>query len=342
VARPQTLVTFGAVLALAAAAAGFAGFAMGAARTPDALAPASAPATFPVVLEAFADARQVTIVPTLAPVASITARRGGIVTRSTCAAGRPIASGTAPWSIDGTPVLALATAEPLYRDLKADLKGNDVTALQRELSRLGYAVHADGVYGTATERAVSELRRARGLGKGTDLALGDVTWLSAPQLTMASCAAVGSEITPGGTLGQTRPALLAAQVQPLPQHLVPGTRTLTVGELTIAVDATGAIGQADLPAFGALPLTATAVEALGQGVQVPLSGTLALADPLTTATVPASAIIASGAQTCVSSGGSTLRVEVVASQLGQSIVSFGSAAPPAAVDTQPDAALTCS
>jgi hypothetical protein len=122
---------------------------------------------------------------------------------------------------------------------------------------------------------------------------------------------------------------------------VPGSRTLTIGGLSITVAADGTIAEKDLPALAALPETAVTLETLDQASPVPLTGTLSLADQLTTATVPASAVVADGSLTCVSTGRSTAKVRVVSSQLGQSVISFGTATPPSSIDTQPDPTRTC-
>lgn len=329
------------VAAVVGVVAGAAGLAVGAARTPEGLGAASAPTSFPIVLGSFDDARQVTVEPTAGGAATVAAGRGGTLTASSCRPGSAVASGTAPWSVDGAPILALATSEPLYRDLGIGSHGSDVEALQLELVRLDYQVGVDGRFGSQTGRAVSALRVANGLIKGTGLPLADVVWLPAASATIAECASLGSKISPGGALGQVGATLVAARVSPLPADLVAGARTLTVGDVTVPVDEKAAIGQGDLAALSALPETGVALETLGQASPVGLHGILALADPLRTATVPASAVITDGSATCVAAGGSTTVVRVVSSQLGQSVVFFGQATPPSVVDVTPDASLTC-
>ncbi len=332
---------FAAVAFVVAGVAGGAGYAVGAARTPDIVATAAAPHEFPVTMGAFADPHQVNVTPTAGPAVTIVTHRAGTLTGSSCLAGSPIRSGTTPWAVDDAPLLALATAEPLYRNLSEGSRGADVKSLQDELVRLGYSVEADGVYGGQTGRAVSAIRQANGMGKGTTLGLSDVVWLSTPAPVMASCAALGAELAVGQTLGDATPTLVAARVNPMPTALVPGARTLAVGDLTLAVDGSGAVGEQDLLALGSLPQTALALATVGQSSPVQLSGTLTLTDPLTTATVPASAIVVDGSTACVAAGGLTIPVQVVSSQLGQSVIRFGEAVPPKLVDIQPDPSLTC-
>lgn len=329
------------VAVVVGAVAGAAGLAVGSARTPQGLGAASAPTSFPIVLGSFDDARQVTVDPTAGGASTVAAGRGGTLTASSCRPGSSVASGTAPWSVDGALILALATSEPLYRDLGVGSHGSDVEALQRELVRLGRDVAVDGRYGSQTGQAVWALRVANGLTKGTGLPLADVVWLPAASATMTQCAPLGSKVSPGDALGQVGASLVAARVSPLPGDLVAGARTLTVGDVTVPVDEKGTVGQDDLAALSALPETGVALQTLGQASPVTLHGVLALADPLRTATVPASAVITDGSATCVAAGGSTTVVQVVSSQLGQSVVFFGQATPPSAVDVTPDASLTC-
>ncbi|WP_083458473.1 peptidoglycan-binding domain-containing protein [Sandaracinus amylolyticus] len=59
------------------------------------------------------------------------------------------------------------------RILKKGSRGDDVRELQRDLGRLGYDLDADGIFGDATERAVTELQTMFGytvdgiVGEGT-------------------------------------------------------------------------------------------------------------------------------------------------------------------------------
>ncbi|MGH3501624.1 MAG: peptidoglycan-binding domain-containing protein [Nocardioidaceae bacterium] len=88
---------------------------------------------------------------------------GGRVTANTCRPGRTLASGEIAARIGGTPIIALATPVPLYRDLHQGSEGRDVQALQRELGRLGYIVAVDGVFGEQTKTAVQELQESLGI-----------------------------------------------------------------------------------------------------------------------------------------------------------------------------------
>src|SRR5690606_16748578 len=114
---------------------------------------ADGPALVDVSREAFDDRRQVAFTAEQSTGVALTTRDEGLVTRTTCAPGAVVASGSSPLTLDDRPVVALATSEPLWRDLGPGAKGSDVKALQTELARLGHAVKPDGVYGRTTSVA---------------------------------------------------------------------------------------------------------------------------------------------------------------------------------------------
>ena len=327
--------------AVVAGAAALAGFVLGHEDTPEILRPGAAVVTFPVTLSSFVDPRSVRIVPTPVPAAAITSGLSGILTRSSCQPGGVVASGTTPWAVDGRPVLALATSEPMYRDLGPGAKGTDVRALQRELKRLGYAVGVDGSYGPETAQVVSTLRARGGLAAGRSLALAEVAWVPRAQTVVTSCAALGRHLIAGDPLAQTQPELAAAQVKPMPTDLVSGTRVLDVGGLELSVDEAGRVAASDLDKLAALPQTAIAVESLGQGSEVPLSGDLRLRTPLAAATLPSASVVVSGDNTCVVTGSTITPVEILSSTLGQTIVSFSDATVPRQIDVYPIPTQTC-
>ena len=64
--------------------------------------------------------------------------------------------------------------KPASKVLKLSSAGNDVLNLQKKLSRLGYSVSKDGVFGSGTQRAVIEFQQDHGL--GADGIVGRGTW----------------------------------------------------------------------------------------------------------------------------------------------------------------------
>ncbi|WP_029069046.1 peptidoglycan-binding protein [Jonesia quinghaiensis] len=84
-----------------------------------------------------------------------------IVTERIAKAGATVPSGKPVVSIAGYPVFVLSIPFPLYRDLAPGDSGQDVKALQTELSRLGhYTGSIDGEYGPGMAAAVRDLYRS--------------------------------------------------------------------------------------------------------------------------------------------------------------------------------------
>ena len=132
-----------AVLALAAGALA------GAFALPQ-LAPQSAASVsdsreVPTVKRSFDDAHSVTAAPILSPEVSVLTSGGsGVVTASTCAPGAEVKTGDPLVSINGVPRIAIVSTVPLWRDLRLQDKGTDVSAVQTALTASGYPVTASG------------------------------------------------------------------------------------------------------------------------------------------------------------------------------------------------------
>lgn len=111
----------------------------------------------PVVQRTIDDRRSIRLALELGPSASLKSPSDGLITESACQAGQAIASGDHMMTLGDQRLYALATAIPLWRDLGPGDQGDDVTALQAELQRLGYLVDADGRIGPQTLRSVADL-----------------------------------------------------------------------------------------------------------------------------------------------------------------------------------------
>lgn len=87
-----------------------------------------------------------------------------VVTGAPLRTGAEMVPGRVLVEINGRPIIGLALAVPLYRDITPGTTGPDVTALQTELDALGFKVPADeqGVFGTASQAAVGQLFDAIG------------------------------------------------------------------------------------------------------------------------------------------------------------------------------------
>lgn len=290
----------------------------------------------------FNDARPVQLSLDVGPARVMTAPAPGVVTAYQCAIGRPTPSGSSPISIDGAPVLALATAVPLWRDLPRGTKGADVTALQSELTRLGHPVTTDaGAVGAATLAALKSVMNKVGMTPASPSSISrqQVVWIPPGVATITQCSSsVGSEVDRGQALASYAPALLGAHITSIPTPLVPGRRSVHLGQLAVAVDDQGRVTDAaDLAAIEASPAYATFD---AQTAATGLPATFALDDPIPVAVVPPSAVVVDDTTSCVIAEGKPVPVEVVGSQLGESYVQFAKT-PPRTVAISPPEDTTC-
>lgn len=77
-----------------------------------------------------------------------------VVTRTIRKAGDVVEDGEPIIEINDRPLITLFGHVPMYRTIKAGMKGGDVQRLQLALAKLGYNVEADGAFGPRTQRAV--------------------------------------------------------------------------------------------------------------------------------------------------------------------------------------------
>lgn len=336
--RPAASLATAGVAVVALVAAGVAaGAVLLGQDAPSSVAGSGGPRTAPVTIQTYDGARQGAATPRLAEPTTLTLGSVGRVRSSACAPGAVIASGTSPVMLDDRPMLALATALPLWRDLDVGARGSDVTDLQTELARLGHDVTPDGVYGPGTRAAVRALMTSLGVARPSGaLVASDVVWLPAPQVVVTTCeAAVGAAFEGGAlmTVGGGLVALEISGTDPVDGWVARWEGT----SAPIAADRT-VTDQAFLDAVAASPLYA-ALTGDDAGT-VPVE--LALAEPVQVAVVPPGALfgLMGDAGCLVSDDGAVVPVRVVASALGQTMVSIDGAVP-ASVALDPDEGLTC-
>ena len=329
---------------------------------PQSLATAKPLARVPVTKHGFDDARAVQVTVSQGVAIPVASNTDGHVTEYMCAAGQPIVSGTSFVPVNGTPLLALSTTVPLWRDLAPNDKGPDVKALQVELQRLGHNLVTDGTYGSNTAKAVDRmLAKLDGAGAGprqgadAGLPLSRALWIPAHIVTPTSCdSQLGARVSNGDKLMTTASTGTIAHVVDLPRDLLPGTRLFTDGGIEATVNDDGTI--TDPASISALSHAARAMindspsansgsNSTGDGApSAPkVSGQIALATPRATNSVPPSAIVGiDGAEGCVVSDGRAVRVTIIGSQLGQTFVDFAASTPqPRTVDVSPSESTSC-
>lgn len=275
----------------------------------------------------------------LGPEQTLTSPTTGVVRMSSCEPGAPLISGQGVFTVDDRLVLALHTSSPLWRDLAEGMRGDDVTALQEELNRLGHQVRVDGVFRASTGVAVRNLWRAAGGPRSQrTLPVTQVMWLAGPQVTLTECnLAMGERVEAGQdavvaggalesltvqTVGLPADELLVTMVGLEQVTLLPEDGRITDREFLDAVTGSHAFEQARRDG-----LTEMAV-------------TLRLATPMRVMAVPPSALFdLSGSLGCIVADGEPTPIEVVASELGQSLVV--TSAPVRTVVVQPEDPAPC-
>lgn len=319
------LMLLGVVALLLTGAAG--GVAWTTDAVPADLRPAMTPTTFPVGSTDFDDARTVRLTVTRGSSTQLTSPVEGRVTRSDCIPGAPIESGTSPVSVNDVPVVALATATPLWRDLVTGDTGPDVTALQQELVRLGYPAGDSRQIDRATLGAFTRLRDHVGAGSTaqTQVTVADVLWLPAASTRVGACTATtGSTITVGDDLAEVPGALTNVSVLDLPSDLVEGPRVLRVDGTRVPFVPGAVPDAATLAALEGLP----SLQSGGEEDEPP-TATLALTDPVQVSVVPPASVLGDDESSCVLSSGQARAVRVAGSELGQTFVVFEGTAPEA-------------
>lgn len=245
----------------------------------------------------------------------------GIVTSVAPQPDGMVREGDRPLAIDGIERIALATTAPLVNPIGLGTVGSDVVELRDALARIGLLPMNTG--GSRPERADRELIRALAA-LGTSLHVPDgalqfdpswLIWMSEPAMPTEVLLEVGEAAPPAGAAIASEPVRLTSAV--ISQDPPPGGGQFHVsidGFDPVAIDGRSVI-SAELPDLGER-LLASGVDPASNDLR---SALVSRVEPIQVLRVQASAIGAVGGRTCVwLSDGTTVRVEVVASQLGVS------------------------
>lgn len=289
---------------------------------PEDLAAPSAIGAVAVAQREFSDERAVEVAADFGPSRSLVAATSGMVTAVRCSAGMEVASGASPFSIDGLPVLALATKVPLWRELYPGDRGDDVRALEEVLAGLGAELTVDDRFTYSTLGAFRELITEAGGSTKRVASVGpsNAAWLPAASMPVTGCpVALGHAVAIGDVLVELSSSLLGARVVSMPAGLVPGQRKLIVdGDQEFVVDEGGAIADEDLDRYAAMPVIEL-MQRVDEAQAIPAK--LVLTDAVPAFPVPPRAIVDLGNGFCVVDGqGAVISVEVLASELGEAYV----------------------
>ena len=281
------------------------------------------PAALALSAEQFTDKRTVELKIEAGSPVSVSSAASGRVTAVNCGPGQEWLSGSSPLSIDGQPRILLATAVPFWRDLDGGERGSDVLSLQAELGQLGYPVENTSRFDWQTQEALQSLYATVGVSKDIEGFRQDLfLWMPARAFSVGNCAiALGGTVSAGQPIASEPGSIASLQVNPVPTGLAEGARTVTVGGTTMTVGADGRVTSPDdLAAAGQEPSVALARQS---GGTLPLSGSYQLAESIEVYAIPPSMIFGQHEGSgCISQGGVTHRVQIVASELGSTLVSF--------------------
>lgn len=311
---------------------------------PATLDSATPDATVPLTTKAFDDGRQAQLhIVTGAPRA-VTSPRTGRLTDLDCQTGGLIHAGTVPASVDGRPMIAISTTIPLWRNLAVDDRGDDVAALQSELTRLGHPTSIDGVMGASTLRAVESLRAELGLEpqSATIVDVHDFIWIPRAEVTVRSClGVVGAPVADGDALAELPVDVVSARLITIPTGAAPGQRVLRSNSLSVAVDDSGGVTDPEaLAQLAASPEFESATTA-GNSMTIPVRWMLS--SPVTATVVPPSSLwdIRDGKGCVQPKSGPPRVVDVIGSELGQTFITSTSGEPLTAVFAQPEKERSC-
>ncbi|MDR2723480.1 MAG: hypothetical protein LBB54_07140 [Cellulomonadaceae bacterium] len=261
----------------------------------------------------------------------------GRVTNTSCGAGQKVESGTSPISVNGQPLIALATSLPLWQNLMRGERGADIASFNAELARLGVSASSGDVLTDASIAGFNELLvRAGGAKADGSINVSQLLWIPAPTVNLASCVTVGQLLSPGQTVAVSQPVPVSASLDVAP-GATSGQRVLVVDGQRLPVSETGVVDDPD--AMTVISSSSAYQTALAQDPDTPrLPAEWALAEPMDIAVVPPSAVITEAAKTCViADTGDVTPVTIVGSSLGQTFVTI-SDPKPAAVNSAPSRA----
>ncbi|MFV0407792.1 MAG: hypothetical protein ACK5LN_13395 [Propioniciclava sp.] len=312
------------------------GWVLQASSTPASLGAAPPITMVPAESTEITDSRTVELTAVRAESRELRSPRGGLVTWTACTTEKPLASGKATIAIDGVKVLNLATSVPLWRDLPEDARGDDVTALHAELTRLGHKVTGSRI-SSATVRALNRVRTAAKLPRVSTVDMKDLLWLPATEVTLTTCPLVGDQAEAGGPLGSAPATISAVSVSAPPSDAVAGERVLMIDGTKFPLDDQQSILSDDLP----MAMQSPTLQGSLANPEVILTASWQLAEPLPVIAVPAAALgDVTGDTSCVVTPHGPERVEVIGSQLGRTYVKV-SGDPPTEVSIDPARDRSC-
>lgn len=280
-----------------------------------------------VTARPYTDERSVRVKVQLKEAVPVTAPVTGRVTALRVAPHASLASGSKIMDVDGLPVVALHTTTPLYREIADGVAGDDITALQEELQRLGYDISTTGKVNWATRSAAADLLGVDDGQGGVPEALPHThfLWLPTVNVTVNEVkVSLGDTLTEQSTILTLTGGANTGMID-IPADALPGARVLFLQDKEYPVADNGVVDNPELLEqilrIAAQQNMFGPQEDAKQTNEVSVTAPWRLAKPLEVQVVPASALIeARDNHACVSADGKTIPVTIIASELGQTFV----------------------
>lgn len=309
-------------------------------ETPESISPTKQQITASVGTRDFDDATGVVLDISQQPATILTAPVSGRVTTLNCITGQTINSGDTLLSINGTSLIALSTSTPLWRDLPTGTTGADVTALQQELQRLGKLTQVSGKIDSTTRQAVASLL-GRKNSDITSISPNDFIWLPEGINTVQECLInLGGQMEIGAEILKLQPRISSIQISNRPPETITGERILQIDGQNFPVNGEG--GITDASHLAQVQQTSSYIGWLNNPEAGQMRGQYKLATATTVNTVPPAALYNINASTgCLTDGKEAYRVNILSSQLGNSIVQFEANQKPKEVLVKPEEPPAC-
>lgn len=320
------------------------------ATAPASLLPAVTAKMAPVHEQSYSDERSVSVEFTVAPGVKLSTPVEGRVTSTECLPGAIFTSGQQIMSVNERSVIVLYSTVPFWRDIELNTHGEDITALQTELVRLGFNLSVTGAVGPDTLRALMQLTfEPAEDGLPVPIPLSQLVWIPSQSISISECGLrTGERIGVDAEIAVLSDLLTAVRVKNMPADLLPGDRIIEIDSVVAAVDTAGVMSDlAALSAVSASPTylasraANTAAAESEQGLQEP-KVSLRLQNPLQVGSVPPSAIFQlDDPYGCVSDGTTGIPVQILGSELGQTFVHFMGEVFPESVELVPANTTAC-
>lgn len=303
-------------------------------RQPALLGAAHQMTSAPVTAQDYDGSRAITVTVTVGPKNQTIINTSGIVTEDDSHDG--LTSGKVALRVNDQPVIALATAIPLYRDLSVGMRGRDVSAFNTELARLG-ALHAapSDTFTAASGEAWSHVLSSVGGAQQTSVHLSDVLWIPRSHVTVGQWqAGVGMHVNSGSSIGEVPGSIISMDARGLESSDQPRVLRVFGQKLTLppGISHISSAPQAQ-DFYRRVSSTSDFQSQSEEALKAGLDGSLAFASPLRVLSVPSAAVISvRGSQGCIVSEGKAFPVSIVGSEPGVSLVHVLRGSVPSSVD----------